>query len=104
MEMDVTNRLNCMSILFKKKKKKIIKFQVTGTYRCCCELGCRALVTSPLLVSLLLFIYLIFTFSSICVWLWCSIIMCCFPFVSIVHACESFFLPQAPLFSPVPFL
>lgn len=70
-------------------------FLVLNNFQVLSELGCCALVTAPLLVSQLLF--------SVCALLWCSI-MCSFPFVSIVHACESFFLPQAPLFFLVPFL
>ena len=65
-------------------------FQVLG------EHGCRAL-TAPLA-------FVLVYFFSVCALLWPSIIMCSFPFVSVVHACESFFLPQAPLFFPVPFL
>lgn len=35
----------------------------------------------------------------LCVLLWCSATICSFPFVSIMHACESFFLPRPPCFS-----
>lgn len=72
-------------------------FLVLNNFQVLSQLGCCALVTSPLLVSLIIF-------QRVCALLWCSIIMCSFPFVSIVHACESFFLPQAPLFFLVPFL